>query len=114
MTDYLLLAQGIYYLLTGIWPLVSIGSFQKVTGPKTDLWLVKMVAALIVVIGSVLIAAGWRGHSSEEVVILAIGSAIAFLIVDVFYALRGVIAQIYLGDAIAELGILIAWLIRLG
>jgi hypothetical protein len=32
--------QGIYYLLTGLWPLVSIGTFQMVTGEKTDVWLV--------------------------------------------------------------------------
>ena len=29
-------AQGGFYLVTGIWPLVSIGSFQRVTGPKVD------------------------------------------------------------------------------
>jgi len=33
---YLCLIQGVYYLLTGLWPLVSIETFQMVTGPKTD------------------------------------------------------------------------------
>jgi hypothetical protein len=35
--------------MTGLWPLVSIGTFQQVTGPKTDLWLVKTVGVLIAV-----------------------------------------------------------------
>lgn len=43
--------QGIYFLLTGLWPLVSIESFQWVTGPKTDLWLVYCVGCLVAVIG---------------------------------------------------------------
>ena len=28
--------QGAYFLVTGVWPLVSIRSFQAVTGKKTD------------------------------------------------------------------------------
>jgi hypothetical protein len=42
-----LLAQGIFYLLTGIWPLVSTNTFQKVTGPKQDLWLVRTAGVWI-------------------------------------------------------------------
>lgn len=40
-------ARGGFYLATGIWPLVSIGSFRRVAGPKADTWLVKMAGALI-------------------------------------------------------------------
>ena len=48
--------QGLYYLITGIWPLVHMESFLAVTGPKTDLWLVQTVGALIAVIGAMLLA----------------------------------------------------------
>jgi len=30
--------QGVYFLATGIWPLVHVQSFQAVTGRKTDNW----------------------------------------------------------------------------
>jgi 8-oxo-dGTP pyrophosphatase MutT (NUDIX family) len=50
-----------FYLLTGIWPLLHIQSFQSVTGPKTDLWLVKTAGVLITVIGAVLMMAGCGG-----------------------------------------------------
>ncbi len=30
------IGQGVFYLATGIWPLVNIQSFEMVTGPKTD------------------------------------------------------------------------------
>ncbi len=32
----LAVVQGLYYITTGIWSLVSPGSFQGVTGPKKD------------------------------------------------------------------------------
>ena len=28
--------QGLYYLATGVWPLVSLDTFMQVTGPKTE------------------------------------------------------------------------------
>jgi len=45
-------AQGVYFLLTGIWPLLSMRTFEAVTGPKVDRWLVKTVGVLVAVIGS--------------------------------------------------------------
>src|SRR4051812_3941777 len=94
MLTYLSYAQGAYYLITGVWPLVSIGTFQRVTGPKTDLWLVKTVGVLVAVIGGVLILAGSRGPISPEVRLLAVGSALGLTAIDVWYVARRVIAPI--------------------
>src|SRR5438874_11329800 len=69
-------AQGIYYLLTGLWPLLAISSFQRVTGPKHDLWLVQTVGVLIAVIGGTLLIAGWRRRGTPEIFFLAVGSAV--------------------------------------
>jgi hypothetical protein len=30
------LVQGTYFFVTGIWPILSMNTFLKVTGPKTD------------------------------------------------------------------------------
>jgi hypothetical protein len=103
--------QGAYYLLTGIWPIVSIRTFQIVTGPKTDLWLVKTVGVLITVIGVVLMSAGLRGNTSPEIFTLAIGSAIGLTIIDVKYVSDGTIRRIYLLDAAAEMLLIAAWLL---
>ena len=43
----LLLAEGVYFFLTGLWPVVHLPSFIAVTGPKRDLWLVRTVGLLI-------------------------------------------------------------------
>jgi hypothetical protein len=100
--------QGLYYLVTGVWPLVHIDSFQAVTGPKTDLWLVYTVGALIGVIGLVLLNAARAGRVTADIILLAVGSAVALTAIDVIFVARQVIAPIYLADAAAEV-VLIAW-----
>jgi len=56
--DYMVaLVQGIYFFVTGVWPLISTNTFQMVTGPKTDLWLAKTVGIILATIGAVLIFA---------------------------------------------------------
>ena len=100
--------QSLYYIVTGLSPIVSIKLFQIVTGPKTDLWLVKMVGLLAVVIGGTLALAVRRRAVTPEIIALSIASALAFAAVDVFYGLRGTISPIYLGDAALEVLIVIA------
>jgi hypothetical protein len=102
-------AQGIYFLVTGIWPVVSPGTFQWVTGPKADVWLVKTVGLLIAVIGVALLLAARRGRIAPEVRFTAWGSAAMLAAVDVVYALADRIRDIYLLDAVAETGIIVLW-----
>src|SRR5436190_3160854 len=90
----LLALQGLYFAATGIWRLVHLASFEAVTGPKTDDWLVQTVGALITVIGAVLLLAAGRRRLSAEVALLAVGSAAALAAVDVIFVTRGVIAPI--------------------
>jgi hypothetical protein len=107
------LMQGIYYVMTGLWPLVSIGTFQRVTGPKADLWLVKTVGVLIAVIGAALILAGVRGEVTRSMIFLAVASAAGLAGVDVIYVSKQVIARIYLLDALVELILMVWWVIDL-
>lgn len=109
MLRYLPAFQGLSFLATGIWPLVSIRTFMTVTGPKTDVWLVKTVGVLVAVIGVVLLAAGSRGRMIPELVGLAMGSAAALAAVDVWYAWRRVIPRIYLADAAVEVVLILLW-----
>ena len=107
----LAVAHGTYYLLAGIWPLVSIGTFQAVTGDKTDLWLVKTVALLIVVVGASIVTSARHRYLDDETLVLAIGSALALGTVDVFYSMTGVISKVYLYEAPVEAILVGAWLI---
>lgn len=101
--------QGAFYVATGVWPLVDITSFQLVTGPKTDLWLVKTVGVLISVIGIVLLAGARTRRISDEIVMLGVGSALGLAAIDLSYALSGRISAVYLGDAVVEIGLAVLW-----
>src|SRR5687767_15022119 len=111
MENYICLAQGLFYFLTGVWALVSIDTFHKVTGPKTDLWLVKTVGVQVSVIGIGLISAGIRSSITAEIFFIAVGSADVLTAIDVFYVSRKVISKIYLLDAAVEIFSIACWLI---
>lgn len=102
-----LLFQGVYYVITGIWPLVSLGTFEAVTGPKTDDWLVQTVGVLAGVIGIVLLVGSLRQRPTRETWFLSITSAIGFTAVDVTFVTLGVISRIYLVDAAIQIVILL-------
>jgi hypothetical protein len=103
------LAQGTFYLATGLWPLIDIDSFQAVTGPKTDLWLVRTVGVLVAVIGAVLMTAARRRLPGAEITLLAIGSALGLTAIDIIYVLSRTIPPVYLADAGAEIGFAAGW-----
>jgi hypothetical protein len=110
--------QGIYYFITGAWPILSIRTFQWVTGPKTDHlptgresdhWLVMAVSVLIVAIACTLLFAARRRSQAPEVTVLAILAALGLTSIDIVYVARGVIAPIYLLDAGIEIPLILAW-----
>jgi hypothetical protein len=103
-----LLVQGAYYLITGIWPLISISTFEAVTGPKTDDWLVQTVGVLAAVIGATLLVGAVRRPSNRETLTLSVLSILGFVAVDVVFVLRGSIGPIYLADAAVQAVLLIS------
>ena len=103
------IGQAGYFIVTGLWSLLGIKSFQKITGPKTDIWLVKTVGVLVIAIGAALGMAGVRRNASAEIPVLGAGSAAALGAIDVVYVARGRISPIYLLDAVAEAGIIGMW-----
>lgn len=108
----LAMGQGAYYALTGIWSLVDIHSFQRVTGPKHDVWLVKTVGTLVTAVGAALMIAAWRDEVTPQTAALAGGCAVGLAGIGAWYATRGVISKVYLADAAVEAGLAAAWLRR--
>src|SRR5439155_14802188 len=72
----LVLGQGAYYAATGLWPLLHMRSFEAVTGPKREDWLVKTVGVLVTAIAGTLLVAGRRRRVPSEVALLAVSSAV--------------------------------------
>jgi hypothetical protein len=105
VTRLLLAAQGIYYVLAGAWPLVSMSAFEAVTGPKTDDWLVRTVGVLAAAIGATLLVGARTPAPRAEAVVLAVLSACGFAAIDLVYGLSGRISRIYLADAAVEIAL---------
>lgn len=111
-TDWRMLAkaQGIYFVLAGLWPLLHRRSFEAVTGPKTDWWLVQTVGVLVTAIGASLLQSQRRAERKPETVSLAVGSALGLAAIEAVYSAKRTIRPIYLGDAAVELLLAAAWL----
>jgi hypothetical protein len=109
--EIIALVQAIYFGVTGIWPIVHMRSFMAITGPKSDIWLVKTVAVLIIAISIPLGASALHRNVTIDLLLLAIGSSLGLTAIDVIYVARKTIAKIYLLDALAEVILIVAWLI---
>lgn len=108
MITWVLIVQGVFYVVTGLWPFLHLPSFIAVVGPKPDLFQLHVTGALIVVIGIVLLLGARRPDRSA--VVLGILSALAFVMLDVAY--DPILRPIYWLDAAAEA--LIAVLLIIG
>ena len=105
------LVQAGYYVPSGLWPIFGLRSFEWISGPKVDGWLVKTVGALVAVVGGVLGLAAHRRRLTPEMELLAVGTALSLAAVDVVTVSRRRIRRIYLLDAAANLGLVAAWLL---
>ena len=105
----LLWVQGLYFLLPSIWPLLHMSSFLAVTGPKTDLWLVRTVALLLVAISLALLTSAWRREYIPALGVLAVGSACGMAGIDFYYAIQDRIWDVYLIDGVGEVMLILAW-----
>lgn len=82
---------------------------MAVTGPKTDIWLVKTVGALLIPIALCLLSYTVIQTNRLPGILLGATTSIAFIIVDFHYALNNVISEIYMLDGLVEAGFLLLW-----
>jgi hypothetical protein len=103
-----LLAQGAYYVATGVAPFVSRRAFEAVTGPKREWWLVETVGVLVTAVGAGVAAAAARDRVTPEITTIATGCAAGLAAIDIVYVVRGRISPAYLADAAAQIALLAA------
>jgi hypothetical protein len=106
----LAIGHGLFYVASGLWPVFHMKSFEQVTGPKTDHWLVKTVGLLIAVTGGTLLQAGLKKEVPPEATAVGAGHASVLGAISGWYGARGRISRIYLLDSAVELALAGAWL----
>jgi hypothetical protein len=102
------LAQGVFNLVGGLWPLLSIRTFEAVYGPKTDRWLEYTVSGLLVSIGLNQVTATDPSQLAQARR-LGQAAALTLLVIDGVYVPRRTIRVTYLQDAACEVFWLLAW-----
>jgi hypothetical protein len=89
--------QGAYYVGSGLWPVLHIRSFEALTGPKTDRWLVRSYGVLTAAIGVVLLASGRAAGP------VSVAAAVGVAAPEIWYALvQRRLPWPYLADAFVQ------------
>ena len=101
-------AHGAFNLVSGLWPLVSLRSFEWVYGPKADKWLEYTVGGLLTAVGAAQLSSRDEGQIRMART-LGVGVATTLLAIDVIYVPKGRISRMYLQDAACEIGWLAGW-----
>jgi hypothetical protein len=100
-------AHGLFNVVTGLWPVVHMRSFEAVSGPKVDRWLVRTVGGLMAANGVAQLTAGDAEQRLSARI--GLGTSAVLATVDVWYGATGRISRIYLLDAVVQLGWMAAW-----
>ena len=106
----LLIVHGVYVLLTAIWALIDIGSFMSVTGPKSDIWLVKTVAVLLLPISLCILFPLFSSINPLLSILVSMLSAAGLAAIDFYYTSNNTISAVYQYDGILQILFLISWL----
>jgi hypothetical protein len=101
--------HGACNVAMGIWPLAHTKSFEAVFGPKVDRWLMYTVAGLMTCIGATQLASTADPAAVRQARRVGMGCAATLAAIDLVYVPRRRISPMYLLDAVAEAGWLVAW-----
>jgi hypothetical protein len=108
----LALGHGLFWIATGLWPVFHMRSFETVTGPKRDHWLVRTVGLLLASMGAGLIAGARddRGVPASSRLVASAASG-AIVGIDLVYTAKRVLKPVYLIDALVHAEFVAAWLV---
>ena len=107
----IVLAQGVYYVLTGLWPIVHFSSFARVVAIHIVPFQAHAFSALIVVIGASLIEAARREPPGSYPTLLGAAVAGAIALVELMWLPRlGAAGGLWL-DFLVEIAFVAALLV---
>jgi hypothetical protein len=102
--------QGLFNVVGGLWPIVSLDTFELIYGAKRDVFLQKTVGGLLLAVGSTQLAAGDTTEELRSMRRLGLATAATLLAIDLWYIPRRQMRWTYWQDAACELGWIVAWL----
>ena len=106
---WLLIAHASYLCIGGSWPLLHLPSFEAVTGPKVDDFLVRSVAGILLWTAVVLYTQVPKPRFAPSTGSLALGLSLVLGLVAVIGAASGSSRWVYFIDGAIHLGFALAW-----
>jgi hypothetical protein len=101
--------EAIYTLLTALWGLIDIDSFMQVTGPKTDVWLVKTVSVLLLPIAICFISGIYLKQNPLTIILVGLTTSVGLAAIDFYYTANDTIRFVYAIDGSLQLLFFTCW-----
>jgi hypothetical protein len=105
----LAVAHGAFNIAGGAWPLFNLTSFAWVFGPKSDDWLQRTVAGLLITAGWSQLRTPNTAEGRRGACRIGLGTATTLLAVDLYYVPKERLRWTYLLDALMEVAWIAAW-----
>lgn len=102
--------HGLFNVVGGAWPIVSLRSFEWVFGKKHEVYLEMTIGGLMISGGLSQIQSHASAEGVDHARRLGLATATTLLAIDLIYVGRGVLRKTYLLDALFEIGWIAAWL----
>lgn len=90
--------------------MVDIHSFMQITGTKTDIWLVKTVAVLLLPMAICFLLGIRKYRENFIIIILGLTSSIGLAFIDFYYSFNDTISNIYLADGFLQIIFILLWI----
>lgn len=103
-----IMAQGLYYMLTGLWPLAHFSSYSRALALPVNPFQAQVFGAVLVVIGAHFMEAGRREPPGPSATLLGVAVACAIAVVDMVWLPRlGSVSVLWI-DLVAEVAIAVS------
>jgi predicted outer membrane lipoprotein len=85
---WIVIAQGAYYMLSGLWPLVHFSSFAQIVALRINPFQAQSFGALLIVIGASLLEASRRQPPGAFPTLLGVAVAAAIAVINLVWLPR--------------------------
>lgn len=85
LLKFILIFQGLYYSITGLWAIISLDSFSKVTQHHGEAFEMHSIAGMAFVVGLFFIWSAFREELRRPAGFLVLGLVLAILIPELIY-----------------------------
>ena len=101
-------AQGLFNVVGGAWPIISLRSFEWIYGKKNDIFLQRTVGGLLLSIGYAQLSASDSEQGLRVARRFGLATALTLLANDLVYIPKGEMRNTYLQALACDIGWIVA------